>query len=136
MLEEDQDNGQFAGADANLFTQHNTHSESERIRRVYIQQLLDLSDNQYYDQENPINQLQYSSPDTDYYGTATRQSQKAPQIPMVITLHHPTQQTYSTGTHMVEGNEFYYMGIDFLVRKLGQLKAGKTEREDKITDNK
>ena len=57
-------------------------------------------------------------------------------IPMVITLHHPTQQTYSTGMHMVEGNELSYMGIDFLVRKLDQLKVGKPEREDKITDNK
>ena len=40
-----------------------------------------LSDNQYYDQENSINQLQCSSPDPDYYGTATRQSQKAPHNP-------------------------------------------------------
>ena len=46
-LEVDWDNGQFADADANLFTKHNTHSESERIRRDYTQQLLDLSDNQY-----------------------------------------------------------------------------------------
>ena len=38
----------------------------------YTQQLLDLSDNQYYDEENPINQLQYSSTDPDYYGTPTR----------------------------------------------------------------
>ena len=30
-LEEDWDNGQVADADANLVTQHNTHSESERI---------------------------------------------------------------------------------------------------------
>ena len=30
-LEEDWDNGQFVDADANLITQHNTHSESERI---------------------------------------------------------------------------------------------------------
>ena len=71
-LEEDWDNGQFADVDSNLITQHNTHSESERIRGNYTQQLLDLSDNQHYDQENPINQLQYSSSDPDFYGTATR----------------------------------------------------------------
>ena len=63
--EKDWDNGQFADTDTNLITRHNTHSESERIRREYTQHLLDLSDIQYYDEENPINQLQYSSPDPD-----------------------------------------------------------------------
>ena len=65
-LEEYWDNGQFADADTNLIDRHNTHSQSERIRREYTQHLLDLSDNQYYYKENPINQLQYSSPDQDY----------------------------------------------------------------------
>ena len=45
-LEEDWDIGQFADAKTTLITQHNTHSESERIRWDYTQQLLDLSDNQ------------------------------------------------------------------------------------------
>ena len=71
-LEEDWDNGQFADADTNLITRHNTHSVSERIRWDYTQQLLDLSDNQNYEEENPINELQYSSPDPGYYGTPTR----------------------------------------------------------------
>ena len=78
QLEEDWDNGQFADADTNLINIHNTHSESERIRREYTQHFLDLSDNQYYYEENPINQLQYSSPDPDYYRIPTRQSQKTP----------------------------------------------------------
>ena len=72
------DNGQFADADTNLINRHITHPESERIRREYTQRLLDLSDNQYYYEENSINQLQYSSPDPDYYGTPARQSQKMP----------------------------------------------------------
>ena len=80
-LEEDWDNGQFADADSTLITQHNTHSESERIRWDYTQQLLDLSDNQYYEEETPVDQLQYSSPDPDYYGSPTRRSQKAPHDP-------------------------------------------------------
>ena len=80
-LEEDWNNGKFTDADTNLITRHNTHSESEQIRREYTQQLLDLSDNQYYDEENSINQLQYSSPDPDYYGTPKRWSQKAPHDP-------------------------------------------------------
>ena len=80
-LEEDWDNGQFADADTNLITRHNTHSVSERIRWDYTQRLLDLSDNQYYEGGNPIYQLQYSSPDPDYYGTPTRGSQKTPHDP-------------------------------------------------------
>ena len=80
-LEEDWDNGQFADPDTNLINRHNTHSESERIRREYTQHLLDLSDNQYYYKENPINQLQYSSPDPVYYRTPMRLSQKTPCDP-------------------------------------------------------
>ena len=77
-LEKDWNNGQFAGAKTTLINWHNTHSEIERIRRDYTQQLLDLSDNQYYEEETPVNQLQYSSPDPDYYCSPTRRSQKAP----------------------------------------------------------
>ena len=54
---------------------------------------------------------------------------------MVTTLHCLTQQIYSTGMHEVEGKELYYMGIDFLVRKLDPLKVEKPERDGKITDN-
>ena len=81
QLEKDWDNGQFADTDNNLINRHNTHSESERIRREYIQHLLDLSDNQYYYEENSINQLQYTSPDLDYYGTSSRRSQTQPHNP-------------------------------------------------------
>ena len=59
--------------------------------------------------------------------------------PMVLTLtilHHPIQQMYSAGTHEVEGRELYYMGTDFLMRKLGLLKVERPERDGKITDNK
>ena len=55
-------------------------------------------------------------------------------ILMVTTLHHPTQQTYSTGTCEVEGKELYYMDTDFLVRKPDLLKVEKPERDGKITD--
>ena len=79
-LEEDWDNGQFANADSNI-NRHNTHSESERIRREYTQHLLDLSDNQYYNEENHINQLQYSYPAPDYYRTWSRRLQTQPHDP-------------------------------------------------------
>ena len=65
-LEEDWVNGQFADAESTLITQHNTHPESEQIRQDYTQQLLDLSDNQYYKEKTPVNQFQYSSPDPGY----------------------------------------------------------------------
>ena len=81
QLQEDWDDGQFADTDTNLINRHNTHSESERIRKEYTQHLLDLSDNQCYYEENPINQLQYSSPDPDYYGTPPRRSQTQPHDP-------------------------------------------------------
>ena len=80
-LEEDWDNGQFADAESTLITHHNTQSESEQIRWDYTQQLLDLLDNQYYEEETPVNHLQYSSPDPDYYSSPTRRSQKAPCDP-------------------------------------------------------
>ena len=80
-LEEEWDNSQFIDADTNLTNSHNTHSKSERIRREYTQHLLDLSDNQYYHDENPIKLQEYSSPDPDYYGTSMRQSQKTSSDP-------------------------------------------------------
>ena len=81
QLEEDWDNGQFIDADTHLINRHNTHSESERIRKEYSKHLLDLSDNQFYFEENPINQPQYSSPDPDYYGRLSRRSQTQPHDP-------------------------------------------------------
>ena len=57
-------------------------------------------------------------------------------IPTGITLHCLTQQTYSAGTHQVEGKELYYMGTDFLVRNLDPVKVEKPVRDGKITDNK
>ena len=56
-LEEDWENGQFADADTNIINRHNTHSESERIQKEYTEHLLDLTDNQYYSEEYPFNQL-------------------------------------------------------------------------------
>ena len=74
-LEYDWDNGQGTNTESTLITHHNTHSQSECLRRDYTQQLLDLSDNQFYEQETPVNQLQYSCPDPDYYGSSTRRPQ-------------------------------------------------------------
>ena len=78
QLEEDWDNSQFADADTDLIKGHSTHSESERIRKEYTKHLFDLSDNQYYFKENPVNQLQYFRPDPDYYGKPSRRLQTQP----------------------------------------------------------
>ena len=72
--EEDWENGQFTDANTNLINRHNTHSESERIQKEYTEHLLDLTDNQYYSEEYPSVQLQYSIPDPDYCGPQQRRS--------------------------------------------------------------
>ena len=136
QLEGDWDDGQFADADMNLIDRHNTHSESERIRKEYIQHLLDLSDNQYYCEENPINQLLYSIPDPDYYGTPSRRSQTQPHDPNSYYPPPQTQQMFSAGMHVEEENVLFSMDVDFSVKRCDQLKAGKPERDDKTTSSK
>ena len=135
QLEEDWDNGQFTDADTNLINRYNTHSESDKIRREYTQHLLDLSDNQYYYEENPINQLQHSRPDPDYYATPSRRLQTQPHDPNGYYPPPPdlvdVQCWYACG----RGNAFFFMDIDFSEKRLDQLKAGKPEREDKTISN-
>ena len=74
QLEKEWENSQFADADTNLINRHNTHSGSKRIQKEYTEHLLDLTHNQYYSEEYPLNQLLYSIPDLDYYGTLLRRS--------------------------------------------------------------
>ena len=77
-LEEDWENGQFTDADTNIINRHNTHLESKRIWKEYTEHLLGLTDNQYYSEEYPSNQLQYSIQDPDYYGPFLRRSHTKP----------------------------------------------------------
>ena len=135
QLEEDWDNGQFADADTNLIDRHDTHSESERIRREYTQHLLDLSDNQYYYEENPINQLQYSCPDPDYYGIPSRRLQTQPRNPNGYYFPPPNPADVKNWHTCGRGNTLFYTGIDFSEKRLDQLKVGKPEREDKTLSN-
>ena len=78
---EDWDNGQFHDAESTPIKHHNTHSESKCIRKEYTQKLLDLMNNQYYKEETSAYQLQYSSPNSDYYNFPLRRSQKPPHDP-------------------------------------------------------
>ena len=86
---EDWDNGQFNDAESTLITHHNTHSESKQIRREYTQKLVDLMDNQYYEEESSAYQLQYSSPDPEYYNSPPKRSEKSPHNPNGYYLPPP-----------------------------------------------
>ena len=79
LLEEDWENGQFADTDTNIINRHNTHSESEKIQKEYTEHLLHMTDNQYYSEEYPSNQLQYSILDPDYYRPLPRRSHTQPR---------------------------------------------------------
>ena len=131
---EDWNNGQFNEAKSTLIKHHNTHSESKCIRKEYTQKLLDLMDNQYYKKETLAYELQYSSPDSDYYNFLLRRSQKPPCDPNGYYSLPWTQQTCSTGMHGVEGGEPYYTAIDCMERKPDQWKVEGPERDGKITN--
>ena len=94
-LEEDWENHQFTAADTYIINRHNTHSESERIQKEYTEQLLDLTDNQYYSEEYPSTRLQYSIPGPDYYGPLLRRSNTQPHNPAGYYPPHQIQQTLS-----------------------------------------
>ena len=64
-----------------------------------------------------------------------RRTQKPPCDPNGYYPPRLIQQMYDTGVCEVEGRELYYMGIGFLVRKPGQPKVERPERDGKITDN-
>ena len=81
QLEEDWENVHFTDADTNLINRHNTHSESQRIQKEYTEHLLDLTDNQYYSEEHPLVQLQYSILDQDYYRPPMKRSHTQPCNP-------------------------------------------------------
>ena len=87
LEEEDRENGQFADADTSLINRHNTHLESEQIQKEYTENLLDLTDNQYYLEGYHLVQLQYSFLDPDYYGLQPRRSHTKHEILWAITLH-------------------------------------------------
>ena len=50
---------------------------------------------------------------------------------MGITPQPQTQRTFSAGMHVEEENVLFYKDIDFSVKRLDQLKAGKPERKKK-----
>ena len=93
-LEEDWENCQFTDVDTDIINRHNTCSESERIRKEYTEQLLVLTDNQYYSEEYPSTRLQYSILDPDYYRPSPRRSNTQPHNP---AGYYPPPPTRSSG---------------------------------------
>ena len=93
-------------------------------------------DNQYYEEEISAYQLQYSSPDPDYYNSPIRMSQKPPHDPNSYYPPPPDPADILHWYTQGQGKELYYMGTDFIVRKQDLLKVEKPERDSKITDNK
>ena len=89
-------------------------------------------DNQYYEDDTLAYQLQYSSPDSDYYNSPLRRSQKPPHDPNGYYPLPWTQQTCSTSTCKVEEGEPYYMAIDCTERKPDWQKVERPERDGKI----
>ena len=86
--------------------------------------------NQYYSEDEPVNHLQYSSPDPDYYGTLSRRLQTKPHNPAGYYPNPLTQQTFSTGVHVEEENVPFYTDIDFLVKRLNQQKVRKHRKDE------
>ena len=73
-LEDNTEQGQFT--DIEYLDHHNTHWESERIRREYSAQLQHLSDNKYYAQiDNPVG-IEYQIPEASYYSMHTKASRQ------------------------------------------------------------
>ena len=70
--EEDWEDQQFADADPTLITNNNTHGESKRLRKDYSEQLLSLSDQDYYSKDTTTSDFQYQIPEPGYYSSDTR----------------------------------------------------------------
>ena len=66
-----------------LIIYHNTHQESEHIRREYTERLQDLDDPQYYEQVDRAPELQYFLPQAPYDPLEVRTTQ---------TTHQPNTQ--------------------------------------------
>ena len=95
-----------------------------------------MSDNQYYSEENPINQLQYSSPDPDYYRTPSRRLQTQPHNPTGYYPPPPDPVDIQCWHTVEEESALFSMDIDFLVKRPNHQEPGKPERDNKTITSK
>ena len=135
-LEEDWENDQFTDADTNIINRHNTHSESERIQKEHTEHLLDLTDNQYYSEEYPSNQLQYSILDPDYYGPLLRSSHTQPCDPAGYYPPPPDPADVQHWHTCRRGKCAFVHGHRLLEKRPNQQKAEKLGKGDRTLNNK
>ena len=93
-----------------------------------------MTDNQYYSEEHPPNQLQYSIPDPNYYRPQPRRPHTHTDSCSKPAGYYPppqTQQTFNTGSYMVEENMHICTGVDSLERRLAQQKVERQGKGDK-----
>ena len=79
---EDDNSEQDKLTDAEYLDHHNTHKESERIRREYLEKFQYLSDDEYYAEVDHSIGFQYQVPEPAYYNTSSKSSRyQAPTNP-------------------------------------------------------
>ena len=106
------------------------------MQKEYTEQLLDLTDNQYYSEEYPSVQLQYSVLDLDYYGPQLRRTHTHSQAILWVTILHPQdQKMFSAGTHVEEESMHFCMDIDSSEKRPTQQKVERQGKGDKISNN-
>ena len=97
--------------------------------------MLDLIDNQHYEEETPINQLQYSIPDPDYYDPSSRRSQKTPHDPNGYYSPPPDPADIQHWHVQGRGKRALLHGHRLFGKKTRSAESRKPGRESKITDN-
>ena len=136
QLEEDWENSQFTDADTNLLNRHNTHTESERIQKECTEHLLDLTDNQYYSEDYPSNQLQYSILNPDYYGPPLRRSHTQPHDPVGYYPPPPDPVDVQCWHTHGRGKLTFLHRHRLFGERPTQQKAGKQGKGDRTSNNK
>ena len=97
--------------------------------------LLDLTDNQFYSEENPWFSCNILSQTQTITDLSRGDHIHNHAILWAITLHSQTQQIFSTGTHVEEENMYFCMDTDSLEKRLTQQKAGRQGKGDRILNN-
>ena len=94
-----------------------------------------LTNNQYYSEEYPSNQLRYPIPDPDYYGPSPRRSHTQPHDPAGYYPPSPDPVDIQCCMHVEEENVLFYIDIDVLEKRPDWQKAGKPGKGDRTLNN-
>ena len=95
-----------------------------------------MTDNQYYSEEYPSVQLQYSIPDPDYYGPQPRRSHKQSRNPAGYYPPPPDPaDVQHWHAHVEEENVHFCMDIDSSERRPTQQKVERQGKDVKFSNN-